>query len=97
MMLNLVLANNFLVTFLGWEGVGLCSYLLIGFWYDKKFQGTRLTWTGDAANKAFIMNRVGDYGFLIGMFLVFLRLNPEYTSVNQAASNAYCRSTGPGS
>jgi len=67
-MLNLVLADNFLLLFLGWEGVGLCSYLLIGFWYDRKFEkGT----TGDAAKKAFIFNRIGDFGFLIGMFLVF--------------------------
>lgn len=67
-MLNLVMADNFLVLFLGWEGVGLCSYLLIGFWYDRKFEkGT----TGDAAKKAFIVNRIGDFGFLIGMFLVF--------------------------
>jgi NADH-quinone oxidoreductase subunit L len=63
-MLNLVLADNFLLLFLGWEGVGLCSYLLIGFWYEKKF-------TGDAAKKAFIINRIGDFGFLIAMFLVF--------------------------
>ncbi len=67
-MLNLVLADNFVLMFLGWEGVGLCSYLLIGFWYDKKFEkGT----TGDAAKKAFIVNRIGDFGFLIGMFLLF--------------------------
>lgn len=67
-MLNLVLANNFAVLFLGWEGVGLCSYLLIGFWHDKKFdKGT----TSDAAKKAFIVNRVGDFGFLLGMFLIF--------------------------
>ncbi|MBI3586047.1 MAG: NADH-quinone oxidoreductase subunit L [Ignavibacteriales bacterium] len=64
-MLNLVLADNFLLMFLGWEGVGLCSYLLIGFWYEKKF-------TGDAAKKAFIVNRVGDFGFLLGMFLIFV-------------------------
>lgn len=64
-MLNLVLADNFLLMFLGWEGVGLCSYLLIGFWYEKKF-------TGDAAKKAFIVNRVGDLGFLLGMFLIFV-------------------------
>jgi NADH-quinone oxidoreductase subunit L len=69
MMLNLVLADNFLLMFLGWEGVGLCSYLLIGFWYDKKFEkGT----TGDAAKKAFIVNRVGDFGFLIAMFLIII-------------------------
>ena len=66
-MLNLILADNFLLMFLGWEGVGLCSYLLIGFWYDRKFEkGT----TGDAAKKAFVVNRIGDFGFLIGMFLI---------------------------
>ncbi|MFA5404723.1 MAG: NADH-quinone oxidoreductase subunit L [Ignavibacteria bacterium] len=64
-MLNLVLADNFLLVFLGWEGVGLCSYLLIGFWYEKKF-------TGDAAKKAFIVNRIGDFGFMIAMFIVFV-------------------------
>jgi NADH-quinone oxidoreductase subunit L len=63
-MLNLVLADNFLLMFLGWEGVGLCSYLLIGFWYEKKF-------TGDAANKAFWVNRIGDFGFMIAMFFIF--------------------------
>ena len=72
MMLNLVLANNFLVTFLGWEGVGLASYLLIGFWYDQKFPGTNIVWTGDAAKKAFIVNRIGDFGMLIAMFIIFL-------------------------
>jgi NADH-quinone oxidoreductase subunit L len=67
-MLNLVMADNFLLLFLGWEGVGLCSYLLIGFWYDRKFEkGT----TGDAAKKAFIVNRIGDFGFLLGIFLIF--------------------------
>ncbi len=82
MMLNLVLASNFLLTFLGWEGVGLCSYLLIGFWYDKKFPGVRITWTGDAGNKAFIVNRIGDFGFLIGMFLIFTTFNSlEYTDI----------------
>jgi NADH-quinone oxidoreductase subunit L len=63
-MLHLILADNFLVIFLGWEGVGLCSYLLIGFWYEKKF-------TGDAAKKAFIFNRIGDFGFMTAMFLVY--------------------------
>jgi len=63
-MLNLVLAENLVVLFLGWEGVGLCSYLLIGFWYtDLK--------NSKAANKAFIVNRVGDFAFLIGLFLIF--------------------------
>jgi len=65
-MLNLVLSDNFLLMFLGWEGVGLCSYLLIGFWYEKKF-------TGDAAKKAFVVNRIGDFGFLLGMLLIFDR------------------------
>ena len=75
MMLNLVLGNNFLHMFLGWEGVGLCSYLLIGFWHDRKFdtggykEGEATT--SDAAKKAFIVNRVGDFGFLIAMFLIF--------------------------
>lgn len=63
-MLHLVLADNFLLIFLGWEGVGLCSYLLIGFWYEKKF-------TGDAAKKAFVVNRIGDFGFMLAMFLIF--------------------------
>jgi NADH-quinone oxidoreductase subunit L len=64
-MLNLVLGNNLLVMFLGWEGVGLCSYLLIGFWYtDLK--------NSAAANKAFIMNRIGDFAFLMAMF-IFVR------------------------
>jgi NADH-quinone oxidoreductase subunit L len=63
-MLVLVLAANFLVMFVGWEGVGLCSYLLIGFWYDRKS-------AADAGKKAFIVNRVGDFGFLLGMLLIF--------------------------
>jgi NADH-quinone oxidoreductase subunit L len=63
-MLVLVLAANFPVMFVGWEGVGLCSYLLIGFWYRKKT-------AADAGKKAFIVNRVGDFGFLLGMFLLF--------------------------
>lgn len=68
-MMNLILADNFVLLFLGWEGVGLCSYLLIGFWYDRKFEkGT----TGDAAKKAFVVNRIGDFGFLLGMFLIFM-------------------------
>ena len=70
-MLNLVLADNYLLMFLGWEGVGLCSYLLIGFWYDKKFPGVEITWTGDAGNKAFWVNRIGDFAFMLGMFLIF--------------------------
>ena len=56
MMLNLVLADNYLLMFLGWEGVGLCSYLLIGFWYEDDANAS-------AGKKAFIVNRVGDFGF----------------------------------
>ena len=67
MMLNLVLANNFLLMFVGWEGVGLCSYLLIGFWYEKDS-------ASNAGKKAFVVNRVGDFGFLLGMFLLFTSL-----------------------
>jgi len=90
MMLNLVLASNYLLTFLGWEGVGLSSYLLIGFWYDKKFEGTRITWTGDAGNKAFIVNRIGDFGFIISMLLIFVTFNTlDYQSVmNMAAAGS---------
>ncbi|NTW49364.1 MAG: NADH-quinone oxidoreductase subunit L [Chlorobiales bacterium] len=73
-MMNLILAENMVLMFLGWEGVGLCSYLLIGFWYDRKFDGVGLTWTGDAANKAFIVNRVGDFAMLAAMFLIFQTL-----------------------
>ena len=63
-MLTLVLANNFLLMFVGWEGVGLCSYLLIGYYYEKEF-------AADAGKKAFVVNRIGDFGFLLGMFGVF--------------------------
>jgi NADH-quinone oxidoreductase subunit L len=63
-MLLLVLGSNYLIMFIGWEGVGLCSYLLIGFWYTNSSYAS-------AAKKAFIMNRIGDLGFLIGVFLIF--------------------------
>ena len=63
-MLMLVLGSNFLVMFVGWEGVGLCSYLLIGYWYEKKS-------AADAGKKAFITNRIGDWGFVLGVFLIF--------------------------
>jgi len=70
MMLLLVTGNNLLVMFVGWEGVGLCSYLLIGFWYEKDS-------ASDAGKKAFIVNRVGDFGFLIGIFLLFMALGAK--------------------
>jgi NADH-quinone oxidoreductase subunit L len=67
MMLTLVLGSNLLVTFVGWEGVGLCSYLLIGFYYDRPFDlRTGLT-CADAGRKAFLVNRIGDFAFVIGM------------------------------
>ncbi len=65
-MLTLVLGNNYLVMFFGWEGVGLCSYLLIGFYYDQEFPPY-------AGKKAFIVNRIGDFAFLIGMFALVAR------------------------
>jgi len=65
-MLVLVLGSNFLVMFLGWEGVGLCSYLLVGFWYRKQS-------ASDAGKKAFIVNRIGDWGFVLGVLGLFVR------------------------
>ncbi len=66
-MLMLVMSNNFLQLYLGWEGVGLCSYFLIGFWFDKKS-------ASDAGKKAFIVNRFGDFGFGLGVIMIFLTL-----------------------
>jgi len=66
-MLMLVLGDNLLVLFLGWEGVGLCSYLLIGFWYGDE-------WNAYCGSKAFIVNRIGDFGFLVGIFVLFAAL-----------------------
>ena len=63
-MLILILAANYVLLFVGWEGVGLCSYLLIGFYFLKKS-------AADAGKKAFIVNRIGDFGFMLGMFLLF--------------------------
>lgn len=64
-MLFLVMGSSYLVMFIGWEGVGLCSYLLIGFWYDNKDFGY-------AGRKAFVMNRIGDFGFMLAMFLLWM-------------------------
>src|SRR5205807_8933498 len=64
MMLLLVLGANYLVMFVGWEGDRLCSYLLIGFYYDKNF-------AADSRKKAFITNRIGDFGFVLGLFFIF--------------------------
>ncbi|HEX2048546.1 MAG TPA: proton-conducting transporter membrane subunit, partial [Acidimicrobiales bacterium] len=63
-MLMLVLANSFLLTFLGWEGVGACSYFLISFWFERPTAAT-------AGKKAFVVNRIGDFGFMLAMFLIF--------------------------
>ena len=71
MMLTLVLGASLPVVFVGWEGVGLCSYLLIGFWYDRMFdEKTRMS-CADAGRKAFITNRIGDVGFVLGMLVLF--------------------------
>jgi len=79
-MLVLVLGSNFLVMFVGWEGVGLCSYLLIGFWYEKKS-------ASDAGKKAFIVNRIGDWGFVLGVLLAFVRFGTlEFQDVARAVN-----------
>jgi NADH-quinone oxidoreductase subunit L len=80
MMLQLVMADNYLLTFLGWEGVGLCSYLLIGFWFEE-------VKNGDAAKKAFIVNRVGDFGFLVAMGVMLVAFGTlNYADVFSKAS-----------
>jgi NADH-quinone oxidoreductase subunit L len=81
-MLTLVLSNNFLLLYFGWEAVGICSYLLIGFWFHKKS-------ASDAAKKAFIVNRIGDFGFGLGIMLIFVNFanfdpDLQYTSVFDA-------------
>ena len=79
-MLTLVLGSNFLVMFVGWEGVGLCSYLLIGYWYKKQS-------ASDAGKKAFITNRIGDWGFVMGVFLVYFTFGTlDFRGVAEAAS-----------
>jgi NADH-quinone oxidoreductase subunit L len=80
-MLTLVLGSNFLVMFIGWEGVGLCSYLLIGYWYEKKS-------ASDAGKKAFITNRIGDWGFLLGMFGLFFMFGTlDFRAIATAAAS----------
>ncbi len=82
-MLVLVLAANFPLMFVGWEGVGLCSYLLIGFWFKDREKA-------DAGKKAFIVNRIGDFGFLVAMFLIFANLGTlDFTEVFRAAPAAF--------
>jgi len=81
-MLTLVLAANYLLLFVGWEGVGLCSYLLIGFYFDKKF-------ATDAGNKAFIVNRIGDFGFSLAAFLIFRQFGSlDFSVVSGQAAGA---------
>src|SRR3954451_17387489 len=82
-MLTLILANNYALMFVGWEGVGLCSYLLIGFYFQRKS-------ASDAANKAFITNRIGDAGFLLGMFFIAWYMGSlRYVDVNAAARSGH--------
>src|SRR6202158_5205717 len=82
-MLTLILANNYVLMFVGWEGVGLCSYLLIGFYFHRKS-------ASDAANKAFIVNRIGDAGFLLGMFFIAWYFGSvRYVDVNQLARSGH--------
>src|SRR5690606_21771775 len=82
-MLVLVLAANFPLMFVGWEGVGLCSYLLIGFWFKDREKA-------DAGKKAFIVNRIGDFGFLVARFLIFANLGTlDFVSVFRAAPSAF--------
>ncbi|MEO6589307.1 MAG: NADH-quinone oxidoreductase subunit L, partial [Pyrinomonadaceae bacterium] len=78
-MLVLVLGANYPLMFVGWEGVGLCSYLLIGFWFSEKANA-------DAGKKAFIVNRIGDFGFLVAMFMLFANIGAlDFVGVNVAA------------
>jgi NADH-quinone oxidoreductase subunit L len=82
-MLTLILANNYVLMFVGWEGVGLCSYLLIGFYFHRKS-------ASDAANKAFIVNRIGDAGFLLGMFFIAWYFGSlRYIDVNLLARSGH--------
>ncbi|MBZ5689572.1 MAG: NADH-quinone oxidoreductase subunit L [Acidobacteriia bacterium] len=89
-MLTLVLANNYLVMFIGWEGVGLASYLLIGFWFTKDSAAS-------AGKKAFIVNRIGDFGFLIGLFLIIQHFGSlNFTDVFAKVQPLAAETTGAG-
>src|SRR6185503_11263745 len=80
-MLLLVLGSSFPVMFIGWEGVGLCSYLLIGFWFSEKANA-------DAGKKAFIVNRIGDFGFLVAMMMLFANLGAlDFLGISAAAQS----------
>jgi NADH-quinone oxidoreductase subunit L len=82
-MLVLVMGSNFMMMFVGWEGVGLCSYLLIGYYFDRRE-------AGDASRKAFITNRIGDFGFALAVFCVIATFGTtQYTSVMTQAASAY--------
>ena len=82
-MLNLVLGANFLLMFIGWEGVGLCSYLLIGFWFERDA-------AAQAGKKAFIVNRIGDAGFLLAIFLIFFHFGSvDFYEVMQAVATQF--------
>ena len=85
-MLTLVLANNYLLMFIGWEGVGLASYLLIGFWFTKDSAAS-------AGKKAFIVNRIGDFGFLIGLFLIIQHFGIAELHEGICASQPHRRET----
>jgi len=89
MMMILVSGDSYMMLFVGWEGVGLCSFLLIGFWYDKDTLG-RPSWANsNAGNKAFITNRIGDFGFLIAGFLMFWYLGSfQFDAVFEKAQEA---------
>lgn len=89
-MMILISGDSYLVLFVGWEGVGLCSFLLIGFWFEMDLLA-RPSWANsDAAKKAFIVNRIGDFGFLIAGFLMFWHLGNsfQFDNVFEAAKNA---------
>ncbi len=89
MMLVLVLGANFLVMFVGWEGVGLCSYLLIGFFYDRPFDLKSGLTCADAGRKAFIVNRIGDFGFMLGMLLILVTFGSlDFSTVSELAATA---------